>query len=450
MKSINNSMERGQALVMIALSAVVLFGFAALAIDGSIKFSDKRHAQNAVDTAALAGALALVNDDPDWKVDALDRADDNGYGNDLVSNQVWVFKCSDPVDERDSAPLDCGPYEGDPDHISVVILSHLDTTFAKVIGFNQMHNLVRAVTYWNKRGPLYDGNLIVALNPDPCTGTGANGNIAVGTSGGAGSEAVINLTGGGAFVNSGGSGCGVEVMGCPTITITDGTLSSVGDGNINLAVGSKTCSDKLTLPSPSYNHDPYPFKPDMPDAPDACGYAPVAYSSNTATKTTTLYQGYYAEFPPKGTKKDPVYDNIVLSPGIYCLATDLSLTTGKSMAGADVLVYLKSGNEFNIQGGTLNLSGRAAGDYQGYVMIVDSNFSGQSPNCIVNGSADATVTGTIFAPYCDIEIDGGGKTTSLSAQIIGYTVKITGSQAVNLYYDAAENAESDPKVGLMY
>jgi hypothetical protein len=290
--------------------------------------------------------------------------------------------------------------------------------------------------------------LIIALNPNPCSGSGANGNIGLGTSGGGGSEAEITLTGGGAFLNSGGSGCGMEIMGCPTITIDDGALGSVGDGNINMDVGSKTCSDKLTLPSPTYNEDSYDFEPDMPEAPDACGYAPAHYSSTSGT--TTLYQGYYAQFPPKGTKKDPVYDKIVLSPGIYCLDTDLSLKNGQSITGDDVLIYLKNGNVFSIEGGTLSLSGRADGDYKGYVLIADSDFSGQSPNCIVNGNAEATFTGTIFAPYCDIQLDGGAKTTSMSAQIIGYTVKITGSQTVNLYYDPDISAESDPKVGLMH
>ena len=52
--------ERGQALIMIALAVVGMFGFSALAIDGSRVFSDRRHAQNAADTAALAAALARV------------------------------------------------------------------------------------------------------------------------------------------------------------------------------------------------------------------------------------------------------------------------------------------------------------------------------------------------------------------------------------------------------
>ena len=56
----NKNSEKGQALVIIALSAVGLFAFTALAIDGSRVFSDRRHAQNAADTAALAAALAKI------------------------------------------------------------------------------------------------------------------------------------------------------------------------------------------------------------------------------------------------------------------------------------------------------------------------------------------------------------------------------------------------------
>ena len=52
--------EKGQALVLIVLAAMGLFGFAALSIDGGMVFSDRRHAQNAADTAALAAALARV------------------------------------------------------------------------------------------------------------------------------------------------------------------------------------------------------------------------------------------------------------------------------------------------------------------------------------------------------------------------------------------------------
>ncbi len=65
--------EKGQALVIIALAAVGLFAFTALAIDGSRVFSDRRHAQNAADTAVLAAALAKIRT-PDYPPNAPDAS----------------------------------------------------------------------------------------------------------------------------------------------------------------------------------------------------------------------------------------------------------------------------------------------------------------------------------------------------------------------------------------
>jgi len=50
--------QQGQALVLIIFGMVVLLGFTALAVDGSMVYADRRHAQNVTDTAALAGASA--------------------------------------------------------------------------------------------------------------------------------------------------------------------------------------------------------------------------------------------------------------------------------------------------------------------------------------------------------------------------------------------------------
>src|SRR5919205_1238235 len=85
--------ERGQALVIIALAVVGLFGFSALAIDGSRVFSDRRNAQNAADTAALSAALAKIRAE-DYVQAAELRAQDNGYVNDANST-VEVHLCNE-------------------------------------------------------------------------------------------------------------------------------------------------------------------------------------------------------------------------------------------------------------------------------------------------------------------------------------------------------------------
>src|ERR1044071_4318516 len=90
MKKSMPSTQRGQALVMIALAAIGLFAFAALAIDGSAIFSDRRHAQNAADTGVLQAALTKVRGG-DWETAGLDRAESNGYNDNGITNDVLFY-----------------------------------------------------------------------------------------------------------------------------------------------------------------------------------------------------------------------------------------------------------------------------------------------------------------------------------------------------------------------
>jgi Flp pilus assembly protein TadG len=147
------SSEKGQALVLIALAAIGLFAFAALAIDGSAVFSDRRHAQNAADTAALDAALAKVRHG-NWETEGLQRALSNGYNNNGTTNDVVLY--NPPVD---------GPYQGNNQYIQVKIRSDVELSFARVVGFQIITNRVQAVarasvpevTTW------FDGNALVSV-----------------------------------------------------------------------------------------------------------------------------------------------------------------------------------------------------------------------------------------------------------------------------------------------
>src|SRR5512145_2148684 len=108
--------ERGQALVIIALAAVGLFGFSALAIDGSRVYSDRRHAQNAADAAALSAALARIRGPLTSNyVNAAElRAADNGYVVDGPRTDVEVNLCNDPAITTACQGI---PTSGDADHL---------------------------------------------------------------------------------------------------------------------------------------------------------------------------------------------------------------------------------------------------------------------------------------------------------------------------------------------
>jgi hypothetical protein len=114
-----------------------------------------------------------------------------------------------------------------------------------------------------------------------------------------------------------------------------------------------------------------------------------------------------------------------------------------------VTIFIRSGFKFDIQGGTIQLDAPSTGPYAGCLIIVDSNFAGSPLNCSISGNGSNSYIGTIFAPYCNLTINGTSAPTSYSAQVIAYTVKINGSAAVNLSYNESVNAQNEPKIGLM-
>ncbi|HEY63810.1 MAG TPA: VWA domain-containing protein [Caldilineae bacterium] len=62
--------ERGDSLVMVALSLVMLLAMLALAIDVGLAYSERRKMQNAADAGALAGAWVLVDGGTDAEIAA--------------------------------------------------------------------------------------------------------------------------------------------------------------------------------------------------------------------------------------------------------------------------------------------------------------------------------------------------------------------------------------------
>ena len=148
--------DRGQALVVIALAAVGLIGIVALVVDGGNAFADRRKAQNAADSAALAAALARIRGGQDMAGTAMESAAQNGYNNDGVTNVIELY----------SPPKD-GAHAGDIEYIQVIITSHVNTYFARVIGRDKITNTVEAVarTKSSEIAQLLHGTAIISLAP---------------------------------------------------------------------------------------------------------------------------------------------------------------------------------------------------------------------------------------------------------------------------------------------
>lgn len=429
----NHRSERGQAIVLITLAIVGLVAMTGLAIDGGFAFSDRRHAQNAADSGALSGALTRIHPDsasaltPEEQavLAAKNIAVLNGF-DDLATSEVFV----------NIPPKEPGPYYDNFNYVEVVIESYRETYFAKVIGVDKMYNRVTAVARAKlvTDTPLYGGGQsIVSLKPTSKCGPG---DFIIG-----GNTNVI-LDGGGIFVNSNAE-CALKCNGAAGIL-----ASPTDDPPVPISiVGGYTqekCGENYDA---SYTTGVPPFAwPDdviILDPPSECSDGPLNPSPHdNGDGTYTLDPGKYTEFPPKKI------DKIVLKKGNYCIDTSLKVTNGDtSITGSDVFLYFTSGNSFSFEGGDINLSARIPPEvydpsdpYAGFLFYLAPSSPIPTPlskpsACKINGNGTSNYTGTIYAPTCDITVNGSSGTEGMNLQIIGYSVTLEGTSGLKLNYD---------------
>jgi Putative Flp pilus-assembly TadE/G-like len=413
--------EKGQALIFITLIAIVLFAFAGLAIDGSMAFSDERHAQNAADTSALAAALAKIRGN-NWNTTvttARARATSNGYNNNGTSNVVEVYLCSDANATCNALPAGATS----ADYIQVKITSRVPTYFARVIGRNEIINQVNAVVHAvpGYRTSTFGGNAIVALNKDACPAFDYGGG------------ATTTVTGSGIFVNSRCDGTGSYNASNQALnsssnntTLTVPCYSVVGGATVRPSSLFTTggCSSSVNNSS-AFIANPLTIyqKTNIPCGPTA------TYDA------TTLNPGSYSgAFPPGG--------QTTMNPGIYCIDAGnqgFSLSGGQTLTGSNVLIYMKSGN-VNWTSGGIQLSAMQ-GINPGYDGLLLYLAQGNCSDVSITGNGTSRYVGTILAPCSLVKLAGGSSTGNqniLENQIIADEVQLTGSNSLNINYNAQQ------------
>jgi Putative Flp pilus-assembly TadE/G-like len=394
MKTLLHPTQRGQALVMIALAAVGLFAFAALAIDGSAIFSDRRHAQNAADTSALAAALAKARSDPlkPWESTGLARAASNGYNDNGITNDVLFY----------SPPID-GPYQGDDQYVQVKIRSDVKLFFARIIGRQKATNHVEAVARAtpSDHDQMFSGNAVVGLAPHDCHAVTYQGN------------ADTTITGGGIFVMSD----------CPDAAFFNHSGAAELTAPSLCAVGGiEYRPGALDVPSVSEGCSP---PPQIAEPNPACG-GPAVKTGNTLSPGS-----WTGHFPPSGVD--------TLEGGVYCVDGDFRLNGGDSLTGYGVVIRMNSGVVTWNGGATVHLSAPTEGDFNGLLMYMPS-----STNCstiTLNGNSGSTIVGTILAPCSNVTVEGTGD-TGIDGQIIGYTVDLTGTSSNSIHYNDEQNYDA--------
>jgi hypothetical protein len=460
--------ERGQSLVLIALAAVALFGFSALAIDGSRVFSDRRNAQNAADTAALSAALAKIRGDS-YADAALDRATSNGYANDSNSTVV-VNLCS-----QLSGPDACqGIPTSSPEpakiipanYIQVKITSILPATFARIIGRDEFENIVTAVAYAGpvEPQPLIKGHALAAMNktdPNAIFG-GGNMNLDVINSGIFSNSGYSdkNCNHGSMYTNGNGTysvDTAIEVVGsfCPGKNTTiNGPWNLTGQlelPTINIPMPNISCSGTGTTSWDNvnkvviYHPGNYSSKIDPDNAappgqiPREAHFRPGKYCfSDGAMFNGADVIANNVEFRING-------GSFAHNGGTFTCNDMLVHTTGSSKGvsfNGNSNIYCNNVT-FVLSSGGLTWNGASnsrmyaptGGDYKGVL------FYSPYPNdgaIKINGNSNNQLTGSIIAVGAPISVEGNNWTTGLHSQIIGDTVSLNGNGDLVISYDPSE------------
>jgi hypothetical protein len=328
----------------------------------------------------------------------------------------------------------------------VIITSHRNTWFMRVLGINRTTNIVNAVASKISQQDNFNfgGNAVVALSPEGCALMSQGGTS-------------LTVIGGGMYSNSDSATCSFKKDACAGSTNvyaninppTQGSITMVGGASINTG-----CPPNSSLAPAGTKQLQFPPPYEEIEPPAVCSQPTITISGNPSS--ATLAPGHYTAMPPKPNMK-----NITLQPGVYCIDTEIRIgstdtfiinsliTNGMIPSTPGVFLYIKPGGSFTFNGGsTVQLwginSASVAADpslapYKGFLIYAAPNYASGTPaTCNINGGSSSMYKGTIYGPYCNMTINGGSGASGFQSQLVGYNVKFSGGSEIILDYSSGD------------
>jgi hypothetical protein len=407
----NKNQEKGQALVLIAFAFVALIGFTALAIDGGMLYSNRRHAQNATDAGSLGGggaaALSLENDHVFYASFTCGSADvnaalsvaENAAENLMLANDYELADITITTDCQDS---DGNYFEEKYIDITTQIIKETKTSLIHFVYDGPVFNLVDATTRIKPRSPMAFGHAVVALNDNSsCSNSSKDGVVFSGSGS-------THINGGGVWSN----GCLKSTNNACEVGVDNGSIM-YGGGSFG-----DMCGGNMS-PSPGFQNEQLPVDAYSVPTPN-CG-ASGAVTVSSISKDTDLNAAY----PGKS---------------LICVTSSgnaIKITSGY-LYGDGITIYLVNGGDIEISGGDVNLSAPSADPdpdpgLPGILFYVnpvrDSVIN-------LNGNNDSKYLGVILAPKADVSVTGSNGTyPTFNTQIIGWNVEISGNATVDINFN---------------
>jgi Flp pilus assembly protein TadG len=417
--------QNGQAIVLIALSLLVLVAFAGLAIDGGMVYSDRRHAQNASDAGSLAGAgqaaihlenshvaHASFNCGASSVQTAISLAD-TAARNQMLANEYGSADVSVSFDCQDTDP---SYFDEKYIDITTQIITDTQTALIHVVYDGPVHNRVTATTRIKPQIPLAYGHAVVALNDETDCDNASAGGVKFGGTGD------VEIDGGGVWSN----GCLVAQGDC-SVVVNNGGIA-YGGGNFG------TCP--TMSPGPTDMDDILPEEAYLIPTPDcgATGAVRVDDIRLSGHQTLDLNATYAGN-------------------SLICLTdTGNALQmTGGTLTGSGITIYMENGGDIVINGGVANLEGPPSDPdtSPGIPGVIFYANPAHESDIDITGNISSTYLGLIYGPAADIKISGTGDVGPvMNTQVIGYNVELLGTARIDINFDTTWNYTKPTSIDL--
>ncbi|MGA9398291.1 MAG: Tad domain-containing protein [Anaerolineaceae bacterium] len=426
--------ERAQALVVIAGAFLALLGMVALAIDGSMVYSDRRDLQSAADNASMsAAAVAAITMDTyamtyqsfecyapgviDAELQALNAA--------ISRAGTYGYMIDTDISDNNGVQITCrmvsnaGLVERYLD-VAVKITHQSHTGFTRFVIPNGVPNTVEAISRVQPRRSLTLGNAIASLGFD-CGGVDMNGN------------GTVVIDGGGIFSNS----C-IDFAGNTDITINVsiggiGYLTTYTEvGNVDINVIPEQASEGLAIVDIR--------TPECITQPD--------YGALEVEGTMIIDGGRYDYINLNGD------DHLILNPGLYCLYGNFQ-TNGDQILEVNPDAPLNQGVTIYMAAGDLLLNGNSEVRLRAPAIDQPPAIKGlliymppSNPGTItLTGTLESWFRGTVYAPTGDINV-GGTSDIQYATELVGGSVHVNGTATIIITDDASVNYTRPPLVEL--
>jgi Putative Flp pilus-assembly TadE/G-like len=485
------SPERGQALIIVALSMVVLLGIGALVVDLGLSWMLRRHEQNAADPGAIAAARYIEEGDSaatrtKMHTAACFYAKENGFfeSDDATCGAArasGVLKVNWPPFGPSA-----GQHAGNMGRVQVVISAQHASFFGAIFGRQSATVTTGAVA--SRETESANSNSLVALDPTSCASgkTHGNGDITIepvnnpdtGVPYSGGYVHVNSACQNGAFDDACGSGSGGfhltgnGMIDAPHVYLHGTCQASGGSLTSPLTEGAPQIGDPLaSLRGPRQAEYPAghcPRKQGSMIVYDAIPPTSNGCSWNDKNTTVTLTPGvYYGGWNFTGQNV-----NVRLQPGIYIIAGggisvkgNAEIDSTPAAIGGDpdptadparVLIFSTDNTTDPtcatstaarcIQGG-IDMAGDASlkiwaldsGPFKGLLIWQDGQGRNPSATIKLTGQGEMNLAGTIYAPKALVTLEGNGLTTArLAVQIISWQWDVGGGADLYMPYDPSE------------